>query len=129
MRNIKFRIFDKCQGEGVMQSDEGHFYITSNGSVWDGNENTDITDRVILMQYTGLKDENGRDIYEGDVVEMSVLSPFPGRLDFCGEVKMSEGSFYLVDEKRESSTLLFNELAALEVIGNIHEHPYLLKGE
>lgn len=69
MREIKFRAWDK-ENKAFMPS-EG--YAICDGDVMGlryGNEMEDVlTDQIELMQYTGLKDMNGRDIYEGDVVQ------------------------------------------------------------
>lgn len=79
---------------------------------------------TVLMQYTGLKDKNSKEIYEGDVVRyLEVVRYETGEKETWRtvEVKLwldeSAGSFYLYP-KINSST---------EVIGNIYENPELLK--
>ncbi|WP_353891476.1 YopX family protein [Latilactobacillus sakei] len=71
MREIKFRAWDK-ENKAFMPS-EG--YAICDGDVMGlryGNEMEDVlTDQIELMQYTGLKDMYGRDIYEGDVVNVT----------------------------------------------------------
>lgn len=75
----------------------------------------------IVEQYTGLKDKNGREIYEGDVL-----------IDDTGEpieywvVKFSDGGF--VGECAGVAEPLF-ELTNLEIAGNIHENPELVEEE
>lgn len=122
MREIKFRIFDKRQ-EGFMQYDDGHFYITPKGTVWDVNENVDITENTVLMQYTGLKDENGVEIYEGDLLEgydpesRETIRPIMG-------VYWSNRGMWDCE-----SFILGGMNERCKVVGNVHEHPHLLKGE
>jgi hypothetical protein len=73
-------------------------------------------DDLEIMQFTGLLDKNGKEIFEGDVVKLF------GN-ETVSQVYFKDGSF-LIDEP-EKKTLLFCILC--EVIGNIHEHPELLK--
>ena len=69
MREIKFRAWDK-ENKAFMPS-EG--YAICDGDVMGlryGNEMEDVlTDQIELMQYTGLKDVHGVDIYEGNIVK------------------------------------------------------------
>mgnify|MGYP003629767402 CR=1 FL=1 len=79
-----------------------------------------------IMQYTGLKDKNGKEIYEGDIIDEGIV-----RFGIV-DIEDNEGcsynqvcGFYIKD-------LRFNDeyhmdLRDTEVIGNIHENPELLK--
>lgn len=75
----------------------------------------------IVEQYTGLKDKNGREIYEGDVLIDDTGEPIEHWV-----VKFSDGGF--VGECAGVAEPLF-ELTNLEIAGNIHENPELVEEE
>ncbi|RXE81486.1 YopX family protein [Enterococcus durans] len=92
-------------------------------------------DEIVLMQSTGLKDKNGVEIFEGDVVSVSVRNGFDYLDNKVCIVKNSIGHSGLVcatvDEDLEYrifNTELFEEYT-YEVIGNIYENPELLEEE
>lgn len=79
-------------------------------------------------QFTGLKDKNGKKIFEGDIVEIIEIDAF-GNLDWNrlkGKVMFSEGA-WLVTDNRSFAIPLWSEINEIEVIGNIHENPELLE--
>jgi len=77
----------------------------------------------ILMQYTGLKDKNGKEIYEGDIIKF----PWDSEICVVEYVTLSAG-FHL---RRKNNRIMFltpyNE--GIEIIGNIYENPKLLQKE
>lgn len=80
-------------------------------------------------QYTGLKDTNGVEIYEGDILCRN-NAQFP----ICGPVDYENGAFYFHDEELGFCSCPLHSIAyktptldELEVVGNIHDNPELLK--
>lgn len=145
MREIKFRawIFEKKQMQKVygLCWSEGDWQIEvlkdENQEIDDIIKNPEYfefwTDKseAILMQYTGLKDKNGKEIYEGDIVrtvmlDCQVLFGIPIIDDNEGYSDNQIAGFYLrgiVHEDRRERHMDGIE----EVIGNIYENPELLK--
>lgn len=76
---------------------------------------------LALMQYTGLKDKNGKEIYEGDIVE--VIDKYAKRV-FTGEVSFIDASFVI---KNDYSTNYRWMDYDVKVIGNIYENPELME--
>ena len=73
-----------------------------------------------IGQYTGLKDKNGKEIYEGDVVD------FDNYLQGQSLVKFESGCFR-VDSLNYTTTLTYHVSLHTHIIGNIHDNPELLK--
>ena len=93
------------------------------------NEHTRIEiDPKTLGQFTGLKDKNGKEIYEGDVCNAQY-----NICDFYKKVPVyfCSGCFY-VDDKSPAGNLplnyFFNSNKEIEVIGNIYKNPELITG-
>lgn len=78
-------------------------------------------DDVILMQSTGLKDKHDVEIFEGDVVKQEMLIPTSRIEEITGVVKMLEGAWTIVNDKKEIACNLWREGAEMEVIGNVWE--------
>lgn len=112
-REIKFRAWDKRTGRmhEVGQIDFGHTVFC----YVDTDMQIDIPwDKLELMQYTGLKDKDGTEIYEGDIVIQ--LTSYEKREERC--VIKSDGSWFV------GSAYASTEW---QVIGNIYENPELLE--
>lgn len=130
----KFRAWDKTHKKlGMIDADmqDGLFQsvkiFDEDGDDWQESEN------FILMQSTGLKDKNGVEIFEGDIVK---TTRFLGRSDevggfyeydkeFIGIVKYLEGA-WLIDTGNDA-VHLWTEIEENEVIGNVYEQPEYLK--
>lgn len=84
---------------------------------------------IVLMQSTGLKDKNGVEIFEGDIVKPVSFASWIGVVKYS-----SENAAYILDDHnnefiRSENVYLsqFNE--GLEIIGNIYENPELMEVE
>lgn len=112
-REIKFRAWDL--------TDNKWFYSSSdplkkfNDDNWTGHEDGEL----IWQQYTGLKDKNGKEIYEGDILQLD---------EIIGSVIYDDGAFQMIlDDSAGRSVLLQDRTKRFEVIGNIYENPNLIK--
>jgi len=142
MREIKFRAWDKRENRFVhadYETDPFEIYLDGTflgliGHEWEGGE------RFEVMQFTGLQDKNGKDIYEGDIVrlirgegvhtyDMSDPNPNIRIVTFHGED--AAFNLYMMDNKKQGSGLTFckgnAEKGCFEIIGNIYENPKLLE--
>ncbi len=136
MRELKFRIWIKDEGRFYDESDDESYLIVPNGNVIyesgayeeDGEffrDTTNQTSNVIVEQYTGLRDKNGKEIYDGDIVEYDY-----GFGTYVVTYRRYDASFVLEDDNREEIIkLVLAGHPFYEVIGNIHENPELLEGE
>jgi uncharacterized phage protein (TIGR01671 family) len=93
----------------------------------DYNWNFDETGNV-LMQYTGLKDENGKEIYEGDLLADTGSDGNGGEIIYTlREVVFYEGAFQMKELlDKEWGLDYMDDITMLKVIGNIYMNPELL---
>jgi uncharacterized phage protein (TIGR01671 family) len=115
---LKFRVWDKLAERMIYPHNDNqqHFIIDLNGR-FHNLQNGSGGDDYVIQQYTGLKDKNGKEIYEGDVVEIG---------DRKKEVIFNIGMFY-IDENYGDIVTLSEVDNIIEVIGNIFKTPELLK--
>ncbi|MDV0431380.1 YopX family protein [Lactiplantibacillus sp. DA1] len=124
---IKFRAWDK-ENEIYLYNVQDAYDMLSGFVKYDDGENAsydeccfgDFLDnkRYDVEQFTGLKDVNGKDIYEGDILE---------NRKYRSIVKFASGKF-LADLIETIQTFdLIGETHGSKVIGNVHENPELLE--
>lgn len=122
-REIKFRVWQKDK-KVMMDVKE---YDFENKEIW--AENITGTwykdDGLEIMQYTGLKDKNGKEIYEGDIVKGHYYKEGIA-YRFIGKVKYI-GSKYEICGVKQYIGLATELNSTYEIIGNIYENPELLE--
>lgn len=132
MREIKFRAWDRNDGMcnpftlGNLQDHE-EFTFGEEGDYLGYNEYGLEKEHRVVMQYTGLKDKNGKEIYEGDIVASSPRFseiPYHGLHDSAVVVGMNDidGS----DDMGVDCIGYPYYWREMEVIGNIYENPELI---
>lgn len=123
-REIKFRAWD---GEKMRAADDWTFGVVGDGTLLTcynaGGDFNSSDEELKVMQYTGLEDKNGVEIYEGDFLKIFVAS-VPGKYDDVLPV---------VYDSEKTGFLLGGVLVGyflpedLEIVGNIYENPELLE--
>ena len=113
----------KAMYYGVYPFKDGTLLLSYDGIAFDEVPASDF----ILMQSTGLKDKNGKEIYEGDIVRFALTDGFNYATDEDGVVTYKLGAFYVVNGLTEYLISDINN-NKVEVIGNIYQNPELLGG-
>ena len=121
----KFRAWDSVKKKFVE-----HFFITDNGLICNMEKPTSSYNspvpieksELILMQSTGLKDKNDKEIFEGDIVKMSkdVYSE-----PTYYEVVRHRGGAYRLESKQHGCELWLRHTDC-EIVGNVYENKELL---
>jgi len=139
MREIKFRAWNKkiemminYKGLDVALSLEGEIMPLNinNSSAEELSYKRENSEEYIIMQYTGLHDKNGKEIYEGDIVKNTIFSSkFNSK--YYVEWNENSASFLILTPPLTLSGFQNHfpnySTIQLEIIGNIYENPKLLK--
>jgi uncharacterized phage protein (TIGR01671 family) len=143
MREVKFRYYQTDEFYNSIKQDIPIKTLSSNKCVFESGDTEDrmftkigvlefvLKDQdrglLILMQYTGLKDKNGVEIYEGDILR--IFDPIIGKNAPVYQVNYNNllASYELNDPKSQTyEDLYFGKAEQMIVIGNIHQNPELL---
>lgn len=98
-----------------------HWIRTPRTTYWD----EDMIAPSTLGQYTGLKDKNGKRIFEGDVIKRFWLG---AEIIYCVQYDVENAHFIGKAMNKSGFTTFDNYGEMFEVIGNIHDNPEMLKG-
>lgn len=134
MREIKFRAWDKDSNKmifqhdtnGVLETNDYYFSLNEDDVVllyYDEDYCDYLVCNAKLMQYTGLIDKNGKEIYEGDIVRH-----FKRDKEKLLKIEISSGYGVYAQENDTTKRLIgrSNTHLCYEVVGNIYENPELL---
>lgn len=129
MRKLKFRVWSKKQKTYDYKhpyNTLGNFYINQNGCLFSDFGNA-VAPEVkqedfVVEQYTGLKDKNDKEIYEGDIVQI-----YKGGATYEVAWMDKDGGWFCFSNNDDHYEPLYH--ADFEVIGNIHENPELSENE
>lgn len=133
MREVKFRFFDKKANAFIKpENDYDYNWLVKH----DGtpcrvyNDSCQVAlkelDNIIVSQYTGLKDKNGIEIHEGDIIEYQVgINPRTARVKKI--IVYHRDGFYFGNKNGKSPCKPgVKEWKRCHIIGNIYENPELI---
>jgi uncharacterized phage protein (TIGR01671 family) len=124
MREIKFRVWDKKQRHMAIQGTPDIETLGGFAFHWFDDEELAKGD-LILMQYTGLKDQNGKEIYEGDILEQDgakIVIKSEDWVEFYAECLDEYHPNWCEDWIRD-----FYRISRFTIVGNILENPELVE--
>ena len=119
MREIKFRAWDKVKKRWIKDD----ITIAFDGLVRilsiDGPSKLVANKDVVIEFYTGFKDKNGKEIYEGDIFRASIQNPALSIVKWDGE--KARFRLWEIPEERWSDTTISYASKNFEIIGNVHQ--------
>lgn len=145
-REIKFRAWHQNE---MIYCDKAVYFVEFDGTLWKNNgkeyDNLISIDKAVLMQYTGLKDKNGTEIYEGDIVfnsnrtlvtlkedkRLYLVKWQNGEYDEEDKWLCKKPAFIfdkIITNGIKYMELIFNQ-NQIEVVGNIYQNPELLNSK
>ncbi|NIB80977.1 YopX family protein [Streptococcus pseudopneumoniae] len=127
----KFRVWDSVEKKFVE-----HFFITDNGLICNMEKPTSDSkllipiekSELILMQSTGLKDKNGKEIFDGDILEIQDEGEVLGnaKLTWDNEQAVFMIEAISVDDIAPFHEILSDESYSYRVVGNVYENKEVL---
>lgn len=127
---FRFRAWDKQDKELIYEAENTYDCQSYNGhTIWHDNFACllDDEERYTVEQCTGLKDKNGKLIYEGDIVKRHSKYSEEEK-DVILQVEWNcKGGRYITTDKKHDNWFFSMFDYEYEVIGNIHENPELLE--
>lgn len=135
LRTIKFRGFNKKRGiwlYGNYILNRGAHFIApqefADGKTWEDYE----VEEESIGQFTGLHDKNGKEIYEGDIINVFTYNIFKSGTRRKLVVRWTQTEYVAFDESQVHTGgwmlwQIHNEDKDIEVIGNIHDNPDLIE--